>query len=38
MIKYSFDEVIDRRGTHAVKLDGMQEIWGKNRSDSAVGG
>ena len=29
MIKYNFDEVIDRRGTHAVKLDGMQEIWGR---------
>lgn len=29
MIRYNFDEVIDRRGTHAVKLDGMQEIWGR---------
>ena len=28
-MKYSFDEVIDRTGTAAVKIDGMKEVWGR---------
>lgn len=28
-MKYNFDEVIDRRGTDAVKIDGMKETWGR---------
>ena len=28
-MKYNFDEVIDRSGTSAIKLDGLQEIWGR---------
>lgn len=28
-MKYSFDEVIDRSGTAAVKIDGMKEVWGR---------
>lgn len=28
-MKYDFDQVIDRRGTHAVKTDGMQALWGR---------
>ena len=27
-MKYNFDEVIDRRGTSAIKLEGVKEIWG----------
>ncbi len=26
---YNFDEVIDRRSTHAIKIDGMKDIWGR---------
>ena len=29
MMKYNFDEVIDRQHTSSVKWDGMQEIWGR---------
>ena len=29
MMKYNFDEVIDRQHTASVKWDGMQEIWGR---------
>ncbi|NDV81216.1 MalY/PatB family protein [Bacteroides sp. 51] len=28
-MKYNFDEIIDRRGTDAVKIDAMKNIWGK---------
>ena len=28
-MKYNFDEIIDRSGTSAIKLDGLQEIWGR---------
>ena len=28
-MKYNFDEVIDRSGTSAIKLEGMKEIWGR---------
>ena len=28
-MKYNFDEVIDRTGTAAVKIDGMKEVWGR---------
>ena len=28
-MKYNFDEVIDRRGTSAIKLEGVKEIWGR---------
>lgn len=28
-MKYNFDEVIDRTGTSAVKIDGMKEVWGR---------
>lgn len=28
-MKYHFDELIDRRGTHAIKYDEMQELWGR---------
>lgn len=28
-MKYNFDEVIDRTGTAAVKIDGMNEVWGR---------
>ena len=28
-MKYNFDEVIDRSGTSAIKLEGLQEIWGR---------
>ena len=29
-MKYNFDEVIDRRGTSAIKLEGVKEIWGRD--------
>ena len=29
-MKYNFDEVIDRRGTSAIKLEGIKEIWGRD--------
>ena len=29
MMKYNFDEVIDRWHTSSVKWDGMQEVWGR---------
>jgi len=29
-MKYNFDEFIDRRGTSAVKLEAMKEIWGRD--------
>ena len=28
-MKYNFDEVIDRNGTDAVKLEGLKELWGR---------
>lgn len=28
-MKYNFDEIIDRRGTHSIKYDSMQELWGR---------
>lgn len=28
-MKYNFDEVIDRSGTSAIKLEGLKEIWGR---------
>lgn len=28
-MKYCFDELIDRKGTASVKVDGMAEIWGR---------
>ena len=28
-MKYNFDEVINRAGTSAEKVDGMKEIWGR---------
>lgn len=28
-MKYNFDQVIDRSGTDAVKLEGMKEMWGR---------
>ena len=28
-MKYNFDELIERRGTHAIKYDAMQELWGR---------
>ncbi len=28
-MKYNFDQVIDRNGTDAVKLDGMKKLWGR---------
>lgn len=28
-MKYNFDEVIDRTGTAAVKIDGMKDVWGR---------
>lgn len=28
-MKYNFDAVVDRRGTDAVKLESLQEIWGR---------
>lgn len=28
-MKYNFDELIDRNNTNAVKIDGMEEIWGR---------
>lgn len=28
-MKYNFDEVIDRGGTSAIKLEGVKEIWGR---------
>ena len=28
-MKYNFDQVIDRNGTDAVKLDGLKELWGR---------
>lgn len=29
-MKYNFDEIIDRRGTSAIKLDGVPALWGRN--------
>ena len=29
-MKYNFDELIERRGTHAIKYDAMEELWGRN--------
>ena len=29
-MKYNFDEVIDRRGTSAIKVEGVKEIWGRD--------
>ena len=29
-MKYNFDEVIDRRGTSAIKLEGVPELWGRD--------
>lgn len=29
VMEYNFDEIIDRRGTGAVKIDGLKEIWGR---------
>lgn len=28
-MKYNFDEVIDRKGTSAIKLEGLKEFWGR---------
>ena len=28
-MKYNFDELIDRRGTSAIKLEGVPEFWGR---------
>ena len=28
-MKYNFDEVIDRGGTAAIKVEGLQELWGR---------
>lgn len=28
-MKYNFDEVIDRKGTSAIKLEGLKELWGR---------
>ena len=28
-MKYNFDEIIDRKGTDAVKWEGMKEVWGR---------
>jgi len=28
-MKYNFDEIIDRNGTSAIKMEGMREIWGR---------
>ena len=28
-MKYNFDEIIDRNGTSAIKVEGMKEIWGR---------
>ena len=28
-MKYNFDEIIDRRGTDAVKIDGIKKYWGR---------
>lgn len=29
-MKYDFDEIIERRGTHSIKFDSIQELWGRN--------
>ena len=29
-MKYDFDQVIDRRGTSAIKVEGVKEIWGRD--------
>lgn len=29
-MKYNFDEVIDRGGTSAIKVEGVPELWGRN--------
>lgn len=26
---YQFDEILDRRSSHAVKIDGMKDLWGR---------
>lgn len=36
-MNYNFDELIDRRGTSAEKVEGMKSIWGRGRSYSDVG-
>ena len=28
-MKYNFDQIIDRNGTDAVKVEGLKEIWGR---------
>ena len=28
-MKYNFDEIIDRSGTDAIKLEGLKELWGR---------
>ena len=28
-MKYNFDKIIDRSGTAAIKLEGLQEMWGR---------
>ena len=28
-MKYNFDELIERRGTNAIKYDAMKELWGR---------
>lgn len=28
-MNYNFDELIDRRGTSAEKVEGMKSIWGR---------
>jgi hypothetical protein len=32
-MNYNFDELIDRRGTGAEKVEGMKSIWGRSYSD-----
>ena len=29
-MKYNFDEIIDRRGTDALKIDAIPNIWGRD--------
>ena len=29
-MKYDFDQVIDRRGTSAIKVEGVKEMWGRD--------
>ena len=30
IMKYNFDEIIDRKGTDSVKWDGVEQRWGRN--------